>query len=66
MEREIKQLAETDVIEMTAFCFRKLASLEAKFILLCHRAEKLGIDCSDLKTVEVTEIALAETAGVVN
>lgn len=66
MEREIRELAETDVTELAAFCFRKLASLEAKFIILCHRAEKLGIDCSDLKTLDVTEAELAASLKVVN
>jgi hypothetical protein len=66
MEREIKELAAADVTEMAAFCFRKLAALEAKFITLCHRAQKVGIDCSDLMTVEVTEVEPSATLKVIN
>jgi hypothetical protein len=66
MEHEIRELAAADVTEMAAFCFRKLAALEARFIALCHRAEKLGIECSDLMGVEVTEIEPAAALRVVN
>jgi len=34
--------------QLAAFCFQKLAGLEARFIILCHRAQAAGIDCSDL------------------
>jgi hypothetical protein len=66
MDREIRELAEADVTELAAFCFRKLASLEAKFIILCLRAEKLGIDCSDLKAVDASEIVQADTSDVIH
>lgn len=48
--------------EGTAFCVRRLASLEAKFIVLCHRAAAAGIDCKDLAMVEgmtITEVSPA-------
>jgi len=50
---------EVDPGEAAAFCMRKLAELEARFIILCHRAEQAGIDCTDLHP-PVTEI---EPAG---
>jgi hypothetical protein len=34
--------------EFMAFYLRKLAGLEARFVVLCHRAQEIGIDCSDL------------------
>ena len=34
--------------ELAQFCFRKVANLEARFIILCHRAEALGIETADI------------------
>lgn len=34
--------------EIAAYCFRRLAALEARFIILCHRASAVGIECTDL------------------
>jgi hypothetical protein len=41
--------------ELARFCFQKLANLESRFIILCHRAKALGIDCDDLSDVKVSE-----------
>lgn len=34
--------------ELAQFCFGKLANLEARFVILCHRAEALGIETGDI------------------
>jgi hypothetical protein len=39
--------------ELAAFCFRKMASLEGRFLILCQRAQAVGIDCSDLTDYSV-------------
>ncbi len=41
--------------ELASFCFRKLANLEARFIILCERISVAGIDCRDLQQVEVPD-----------
>ena len=51
-----------DPEDVATFCMNKLASLEASFTILCHRATKAGIECSDLH-VPVTE---ANTDGEAN
>jgi hypothetical protein len=48
--------------ELAEFCFRKLAKLEARFVILCHRAEALGIQTDDIRGFDVTD---APTAGQV-
>ncbi len=39
--------------ELADFCFRKLMHLEARFVMLCHRAQAAGIDCEDLHDFRV-------------
>lgn len=48
-------------VEIATFCFHKLAALEARFILLCHRAQAAGIDCTDL--YEERLLVAAETGA---
>lgn len=46
--------------QLAAFCFQKLAGLEARFIILCHRAQAAGIDCSDLCSPHPTASSAAD------
>ena len=41
--------------ELAEFCFRKLANLEARFVILCHRAEALGIETDDIRGFNVAD-----------
>ena len=53
--------------ELAQFCFHKVASLEARFIILCHRAEALGIETADIMGGHVVEADTpASPAHVVN
>ncbi|MGQ0561203.1 MAG: hypothetical protein ACT443_04940 [Gemmatimonadota bacterium] len=48
MDRPAAEQYEQQIAELASFCFRRLANLEARFSVLCQRAEALGIDCADL------------------
>lgn len=48
MNPEMTNLSGVTMAELASFCIHKLARLEARFIILCHRAQAAGIDCSDL------------------
>ncbi|MGQ0814101.1 MAG: hypothetical protein ACT4O1_06505 [Gemmatimonadota bacterium] len=53
MDTATREQYEQRITELATFCFRKLANLEARFIALCARAEAAGIDCRDLREVDV-------------
>ncbi len=57
MDQHTPEQYQQCISELASFCFRKLASLEARFIILCHRAEQAGIPCSDLHPPLVEEQA---------
>jgi hypothetical protein len=44
----VEHYGEGEMAELASFCVQKMASLEARFIRLCWRAQAAGIDCSDL------------------
>ncbi|MGQ0563241.1 MAG: hypothetical protein ACT443_15380 [Gemmatimonadota bacterium] len=48
MDIATKEQYEQQITELATFCFRKVANLEARFIVLCHRAQAAGIECLDL------------------
>lgn len=48
MDRLTAEQYEKQIAELAGFCFHKLANLESRFIVLCHRAKAVGIDCDDL------------------
>jgi hypothetical protein len=52
--------------ELAQFCFNKLANLEARFVILCHRAEALGIDTEDIKGVKVVDTENAAPLRALN
>lgn len=52
--------------ELAQFCFGKLASLEARFVILCHRAEALGIETGDIIGVKVPDPKAPSPIRVVN
>ena len=52
--------------ELAQFCFHKLASLEARFIILCHRAEALGIETEDIMGGKVVNPEPGPTLHAVN
>lgn len=52
--------------ELAQFCFKKVASLEARFVILCHRAQALGIDTEDIMGVKVVEAETASPLRVLN
>jgi hypothetical protein len=45
---ENADLSDITMAELASFCIRKMASLEARFVILCHRAQAAGIDTADL------------------
>ena len=49
--------------DLAGYCFHKLASLEARFIALCYRAQSAGIDCRDLMGVEVRSLDEPDAPG---
>ena len=61
MDKNTEVLYQERLTELAEFCFKKLANLESRFMILCHRAEAAGIDCSDLHP-PITE--LTEDPGV--
>lgn len=54
------------IADLAQFCFRKLASLEARFIILCHRAEAVGIETDDIRGVDVVDDRTKSHVGIVN
>lgn len=48
MDRNSIERFEQEIAELASFSINKLASLESRFIILCHRAKAAGIDCDDL------------------
>ena len=48
MDEPTVELYEKRIAELATFCFQKVANLESRFIILCHRAKTVGIDCDDL------------------
>jgi hypothetical protein len=48
MDQPTIEQYEKRLAELASFCFHKLANLESRFIILCHRAKVVGIDCDDL------------------
>ena len=49
MKQPTAEEYEERITELATFCFRKLAKLEARFVILCERVKAAGIDCSDLQ-----------------
>lgn len=52
--------------ELAQFCFGKLANLEARFVILCHRAQALGIDTDDIKGEKVVAAEAGPPLRVLN
>jgi hypothetical protein len=67
MDSATREQYEQRIAELASFCFKKLTSLEARFIVLCHRAQAAGIDCSDLWEVPgLVEASAVEPVKVCN
>lgn len=67
METATREQYEQRIAELATFCFHKLASLEARFITLCFRAQAVGVDCSDLMDrLELTPVAADESGPAVH
>lgn len=67
MDSPTREQYEQAIANLTSFCFRKLANLEARFIILCTRAEAAGIDCSDLHELEqLAEAEATPSVRIVN
>ncbi len=56
MESRTREDLELCYSELAAFCFRKVASLEARFVILCQRAQAAGIECEDLNDFKVVPL----------
>ena len=49
MESEtVSESVRVELGEVLSFYMHKLASVESRFIILCHRVQAMGIDCNDL------------------
>jgi hypothetical protein len=48
VSQDMSNPSELTIAELASFCIQKPAHLEARFIILCHRARAAGIECSDL------------------
>jgi hypothetical protein len=66
MDRPTPEQYEAQIAELATFCFRKIANLETRFIILCHRAESAGIDCADLRSPEAPSEEAGTALRVVN
>jgi hypothetical protein len=66
MDTPTNEQYEKCIADLAQFCFRKLASLEARFLILCHRAEALGIETNDIRGVDVVEDRTKSPVGIVN
>lgn len=56
MEDPSREQLERCYAELVEFCFKKVANLEARFIILCHRAQAAGIPCEDINDLKVSAI----------
>jgi hypothetical protein len=67
MDRPTAEQYEKQIAELAGFCFHKLANLESRFIILCHRAKALGLDCDDLcNGIVVSETQSTEPLPILN
>ena len=66
MDTPTREMHEHNMTELANFCFAKLAKLEARFVILCDRASRAGIDCTDLISESFTQQAEPEPVRLVN
>lgn len=66
MDEPTERTVEQCYAELAEFCFRRMTSLEARFIILCTRAQAAGIECSDLHGATASEEVRREGVTALN